>query len=139
MACDSLLFESLTAFWEEMRRLKHPSRRTHKHRLINLSPTTTNATHQYPSLPSRPKLEQQVRTHLHAPIIILPIQRRNLTPIPPILQGIEITRGDTRAAGIDTAEVEQGVFDEGVERGGEEGGDGGFGDVDEDVGGFGYF
>lgn len=102
MTRQSLLLEPFPAFRKQVRRLAHPSRRTHKHRLIDL----------------------------HPPIIILPIQRRDLTPISPILQRIEVARGDTRAAGVDASEMELGVFDEWVERSGEEGGEGGFGDVD---------
>lgn len=85
-----------------MRRLEHPSRRTHKHRFIDL----------------------------HPPIIVLPIQRRDLTPISPILQRIEVARGDTRAPRVNASEMELGVFDEWIERSGEEGGEGGFGNVD---------
>lgn len=102
MARKSFLLKSFPAFRKQVRRLEYPSRRTHKHRFIDL----------------------------HPPIIVLPIECRDLTPISPILQRIEVARSDARAAGVDASEMELGVFDEWVERSGEEGGEGGFGDVD---------
>lgn len=102
MTRQPLLLKSFSTFRKQVRRLEHPSRRAHKHRLIDL----------------------------HPPIIVLPIECRDLTPISPILQRIEVARGNARAAGIDASEMELGVFDEWVERSGEEGGEGGFGNVD---------
>lgn len=102
MTRKSFLLEPFSALRKQVRRLEHPSGCTHKHRFIDL----------------------------HPPIIILPIECRDLTPVSPILQRIEVARGNARAARVDASEMELGVFDEWVEGSGEEGGEGGFGDVD---------
>lgn len=75
---------------------------------------------------------------LHTPIIILPVQRRDLTPIAPILRRIEVTGSNASSTRVYPSKVQERILDELIEGGGQEGRDGGFGDVDEDVSGLRY-
>ena len=60
---------------------------------------------------------KQAFVHLHAPVVLLPVQRDNLRAAPPKFGRIEVCGSDSSSFGKDAAHVVGRVMNEGGERG----------------------
>ena len=76
---------------------------------------------------------------VHAFVELLPVQCDDLGAVAPEFERVHVAGGDAKTVWVDSVQMPSCIVDQMVERVGEERGDGGFGDIDEEVAGVGQF